>query len=116
MALLTGQVKHLVKREDVEDGMAKATESMQRLNRVGAELMHKYGAHAATDVTGFGILGHARNLAENQTAPCNFVIDTLPCLEHMLEVDAVESIFKLRDGFSAETSGTPPVLVHLKSR
>jgi selenophosphate synthase len=28
--------------------------------------MHKYNAHAATDVTGFGILGHAQNLARNQ--------------------------------------------------
>jgi selenophosphate synthase len=25
-----------------------------------ARLMHKYGAHGATDVTGFGFLGHAR--------------------------------------------------------
>jgi hypothetical protein len=28
--------------------------------------MHTHGAHAATDVTGFGILGHAQNLASNQ--------------------------------------------------
>ena len=30
---------------------------MARLNRNGAKLMHKYQAHAATDVTGFGLLG-----------------------------------------------------------
>lgn len=41
----------------------QAAESMGRLNRIGAELMHNFGAHACTDVTGFGILGHAKNLA-----------------------------------------------------
>ena len=35
-------------------------------------------AHAATDVTGFGILGHASNLAQTQTAPVSFKIHTLP--------------------------------------
>ena len=39
---------------------------MARLNLTGAKLMHKYGATACTDVTGFGILGHAVNLAQNQ--------------------------------------------------
>ena len=28
--------------------------------------MHKHGATSCTDVTGFGILGHAVNLAQNQ--------------------------------------------------
>jgi hypothetical protein len=30
--------------------------------------MQKHGAHGATDVTGFGILGHAQNLAKEQHA------------------------------------------------
>ena len=30
--------------------------------------MHKYNAHAATDITGFGLLGHAQALARNQKA------------------------------------------------
>ena len=32
---------------------------MSSLNLQAAKLMHKYEAHGATDVTGFGILGHA---------------------------------------------------------
>ena len=36
------------------------------------------GAHGATDVTGFGILGHARNLAASQKASVSFKINTLP--------------------------------------
>lgn len=79
---------------------------MARLNRNAAYLMHKYEAHAATDVTGFGILGHASNLASNQKAEVAFVIHTLPILANMVKVyEACGVNFKLLDGFSAETSG-----------
>lgn len=37
---------------------------MSTLNMYAASLMKKYHAHGATDITGFGILGHAKNLAE----------------------------------------------------
>jgi len=39
-----------------------ATESMAVLNRNAAHLMKRHGCHGATDITGFGILGHAQNL------------------------------------------------------
>ena len=79
---------------------------MSRLNRNAARLMHKYGAHAATDVTGFGVLGHANNLASNQKAEVSFILHTLPILANMVKIYKACGInFKLRDGFSAETSG-----------
>jgi selenide,water dikinase len=77
---------------------------MARLNRVGAEMMQKYKAHAATDVTGFGILGHANNLASNQKAKVSLRIHTLPIIKGMKEVNDVVP-FKLLLGYSAETSG-----------
>lgn len=40
-----------------------AVKNMGTLNKNGAKLMKKYKAHAATDVTGFGILGHLGYLA-----------------------------------------------------
>jgi selenide,water dikinase len=36
---------------------------MLRLNRKAAEAMLAAGAHACTDVTGFGLIGHAREMA-----------------------------------------------------
>ena len=39
---------------------------MTKLNRTAAILMHKYGAHGATDVSKFGLLGHAATLARSQ--------------------------------------------------
>ena len=40
-----------------------AVESMARLNRRAAELMVEEGAHACTDITGYGLLGHAAEMA-----------------------------------------------------
>jgi len=37
---------------------------MGTLNLLGAKLLKKYGAHACTDITGFGVLGHAKFLAQ----------------------------------------------------
>lgn len=41
----------------------EAAESMARLNKAAAEAMIEHGANACTDVTGFGLLGHAANMA-----------------------------------------------------
>jgi selenide,water dikinase len=35
---------------------------MCRLNKDSAKLMKKYQSHGATDITGFGLIGHAQNL------------------------------------------------------
>jgi selenide,water dikinase len=43
---------------------ATAIESMLRLNRHASHLAREARAHAMTDVTGFGLLGHAREIAE----------------------------------------------------
>lgn len=81
-----------------------ANQSMMRLNRIGAQLMHKHGAHAATDVTGFGILGHLDALCKTQTLDVSMELHTLPILAGMAELSRHTS-FRLLDGFSAETSG-----------
>ena len=68
--------------------------------------MHKYEAHGATDVTGFGILGHANNLASVQKEEVAFVIHNLPIIAKMAAVSkACGGMFGLLQGRSAETSG-----------
>ncbi|RUS19959.1 Selenide, water dikinase [Endogone sp. FLAS-F59071] len=98
------RIKHVVTENQVRESYDTAILSMARLNRTGAQLMHKYGAHAATDVTGFGLIGHANNLASNQAAAVSFEFHTLPFIKHMHAVNAISS-FKLMEGRSAETSG-----------
>jgi len=78
---------------------------MKRLNRNGAILMHKYQAHGATDVTGFGLFGHAENLVRNQKANVDFVIDTLPVIADTPLIATHTKIWNLLGGKSAETSG-----------
>eukprot|EP00823_Brevimastigomonas_motovehiculus_P007408 TRINITY_DN6447_c0_g1_i1.p1 TRINITY_DN6447_c0_g1~~TRINITY_DN6447_c0_g1_i1.p1 ORF type:complete len:308 (+),score=52.36 TRINITY_DN6447_c0_g1_i1:260-1183(+) len=95
----------LLSVDDANRAFQLATLSMARLNRVACQLMHKHGAHAATDVTGFGLLGHARNLASNQKTDVSFVIHTLPIIRGMKAVDEQFKSFKLMKGLSAETSG-----------
>jgi selenide, water dikinase len=46
-----------------EESVRAATESMLALNRAASEAALESGAHAVTDITGFGLLGHARELA-----------------------------------------------------
>lgn len=81
--------------------------SMATLNQKGAEAMVKFDAHCATDITGFGILGHADNLAQAQiTDDLFFAIDSLPILKYAVEIDEkCNNMFKLLAGYSAETSG-----------
>jgi len=91
--------------EDAYEAYQKAVDSMIRLNKNAAMLMHKYGAHASTDVTGFGIFGHASNLVKHQKAAVDFHIHTLPIITKMDQVDRVFGFFNLLKGLSAETSG-----------
>ncbi len=79
---------------------------MAHLNRNAAKLMSKYKSHGATDITGFGILGHAQNLVNVQHyGPLDFNIHSLPLLEHSEAINKNVFNFKLTAGYSAETSG-----------
>lgn len=95
----------MVSTEDVVLAYNKAVESMTTLNLLGASLMHKFNAHAATDVTGFGLLGHAENLAKYQKLPVDFVIDQLPIIVNVRRMAEILAQKKLLTGKAVETSG-----------
>ncbi len=46
-----------------QEAVKKITQSMTTLNRVACEVMVEVGANACTDITGFGLLGHALEMA-----------------------------------------------------
>ncbi len=70
------------RREDMisEEAYRASIENMKLLNKVGAELMQKHGAHAATDVTGFGLAGHALKLAEASKVTIELNLTHIPLL------------------------------------
>ena len=60
----TGVVATALKRGIARDSdVEAATESMLTLNRAACESMLEFDVHGCTDVTGFGLLGHAREMA-----------------------------------------------------
>ena len=84
----TGVISTALKKEKAsEESVAAAIHSMSMLNRAAAEALHEIEArekwsdaiHAVTDVTGFGVLGHAREMAlgnpEKGIAPVSLEMD-----------------------------------------
>jgi selenide,water dikinase len=60
----TGVISTALKRGFADPAHVEASvRSMLELNRAAAEAMQAAGAHACTDVTGFGLIGHAREMA-----------------------------------------------------
>jgi selenide,water dikinase len=95
----------VVTKEEILVAYDHACKSMSTLNKESARLMKKHKAHCATDITGFGITGHAVNLAGNQLENVDFEIHTLPIIKNMAKVDKHVNIWKLEKGYSSETSG-----------
>ena len=61
----TGILSTALKREKLSPALARrVTRSMVTLNRVASEIAVEFGARAATDVTGYGLLGHASQMAD----------------------------------------------------
>jgi selenide,water dikinase len=61
--------------------IARATAIMKQLNREASEAMVELGAHAATDVTGYGLCGHALAMAEASSVSLHIEARRLPLLE-----------------------------------
>lgn len=63
-----------------EETLAAACASMVQLNNIGRDAMLEVGAHAATDITGFGLAGHAFEMAEGSRTTLVLELSRLPLL------------------------------------
>jgi selenide,water dikinase len=58
---------------------------MVKLNDKAAEAMVSIGANACTDITGFGLIGHACEMAENSGVSIEIFCDKVPFIPETLE-------------------------------
>ncbi len=69
-----------------DDVLAAATDSMSKLNRAGSEAAVDLGAHSMTDITGFGLAGHANEMAQASGVAVVIEIERLPLLPGAAEL------------------------------
>ena len=69
-----------------EASVLASTESMKQLNREAAEAALAHGVEAATDVTGFGLAGHAAGIARESGLTLEIELKSLPLLAGALEL------------------------------
>jgi len=84
----TGVISTAIKKAKAEPAwIDAATKSMTTLNRAAAEIMAgpEFGVHAATDVTGFGLIGHARELALGSGVSLRIHSGSVPALAGAME-------------------------------
>ncbi|MHC4883580.1 MAG: selenide, water dikinase SelD [Planctomycetota bacterium] len=61
-----------------DESLTAAAESMRTLNRVAGEALHAHGCHAATDVTGYSLLGHLSEVVRQSGVAVALDFDSLP--------------------------------------
>jgi len=86
----TGILATALKAEVIEETqMQEAIRGMQVLNRSASQAMLEVGVHACTDITGFGLLGHALEMAEASRVGIEIAAAALHVYPQVLEMAAI---------------------------
>ena len=82
----TGVISTAIKRQQAEPAWIEAaTRSMTTLNKTASEIAQRYNVHGMTDVTGFGLIGHAREMALGSHVSLRIHAVQVPLLDGALE-------------------------------
>ncbi len=85
----TGVLTTAHKRDALDDaGLEEAIGWMEMLNDQAAREMVKAGARAATDITGYGLLGHAMEMARASGVTFEIEAGAVPLMGRVLELRA----------------------------
>ncbi len=80
--LVSGQRQGRVREAHLD----AAIDQMRALNRAASEVFVRHGIRGATDVTGFGLLGHGLEMARASGARLSFEVAALPALDGALDM------------------------------
>ena len=69
-----------------QDGAALAARLMTTLNKSARDVLVRFRVHACTDVTGFGFLGHACELAQGSGVQLEIDAGAIDCIPEALEL------------------------------
>jgi selenide,water dikinase len=69
-----------------EEEIDRVTHTMAELNRTAAEVLGNYTVHACTDITGFGLLGHAKEMASGSGVGITIHKEAVPVLPRSYEL------------------------------
>jgi len=84
-----GIITTAIKRETCPEDLARtAIEQMATLNSVAGAALAVHHAKAATDVTGFGLLGHLREMCLASGVGAAIALDSVPILDGALDLMA----------------------------
>lgn len=94
-AIGTGTLTGALKNGELSyEQLGEAITSMKALNRLELPPDLHAAVHAATDVTGFGVLGHALHLAEGSNVTLEVDASAVPLLEHAYDTLAKQILTK----------------------
>lgn len=83
VGILTTAIKRdLLNEQEIE----RVTHVMAELNKVAAEVFMNYSVHACTDITGFGLLGHAKEMASGSGVGITLDKAQIPVLPRAYEL------------------------------
>ena len=84
-----------------EETYAKALQQMMTLNKSARDVIVNYRVHACTDVTGFGLLGHACEMAQGSDVELQLRVDQIDLIPEALELATIgilpEGMYRNRD-------------------
>jgi selenide,water dikinase len=115
----TGIVSTAVKAKMAsEETAAQVAKCMATLNSKASELMQEIGVHACTDITGFGLLGHICQLAQNSRVGINIFSASVPFFPEAGEFAnqglCPAGLYRNREFYSASVAIADRVPAHMR--